>query len=182
MKENRSLFTSAFPRVLTHWLCRCLLRRPHLQRLQALVPRDTRRQHLRYHIQLLCCESSPLPGERGPSLTLFKLGAFCGAILAFAFGDKLGRKKSVACGVFFNAVGAMLQIVSWHLPQMIIGRIINGIGMGITSSVCPVFQAECSKPSVRGKLVVVGSLCNTAAFCLSNWWVIPKDFPPAQHS
>ncbi len=41
--------------------------------------------------------------------------------------------------------------------------------MGLTSSVCPVYQAECSKPNVRGKLVVVGSLSNTAAFCLSNW-------------
>lgn len=53
--------------------------------------------------------------------------------------------------------------------MMIVGRIINGFGMGVTSSTCPVYQAECSKPSVRGKLVVVGSLSNTAAFCLSNW-------------
>lgn len=68
-----------------------------------------------------------------------------------------------------NTVGAILQIVSFHLPQMIVGRIINGFGMGLTSSTCPVFQAECSNPRVRGKLVVVGSLSNTAAFCLSNW-------------
>ena len=39
----------------------------------------------------------------------------------------------------------------------------------MSSSTCPVFQAECSKPRIRGKLVVVGSLCNTAAFCLANW-------------
>lgn len=52
---------------------------------------------------------------------------------------------------------------------MIVGRIINGFGMGLTSSTCPVYQAECSKPHVRGKLVVVGSLSNTAAFCLANW-------------
>lgn len=68
-----------------------------------------------------------------------------------------------------NTVGAILQIVSWHLPQMIVGRVINGFGMGLTSSTCPVYQAECSNPRVRGKLVVVGSLSNTAAFCLSNW-------------
>lgn len=52
---------------------------------------------------------------------------------------------------------------------MIIGRVINGFGMGMTSSTCPVYQAECSKPRVRGKLVVVGSMANTAAFCLANW-------------
>lgn len=89
--------------------------------------------------------------------------------MAFGAGDKLGRKKTVALGLVCNAVGAILQIVSWHLPQMIVGRIINGFGMGLTSSTCPVYQAECSKPRIRGKLVVVGSLSNTAAFCLANW-------------
>lgn len=70
---------------------------------------------------------------------------------------------------------------------MLVGRIVNGFGMGkppsdlllnilltnrivgITSSTCPVYQAECSSPRVRGKLVVVGSLCNTIAFCMANW-------------
>ncbi|KAF5532053.1 sugar transporter STL1 [Fusarium mexicanum] len=99
----------------------------------------------------------------------FALGAFFGAIFAFVCGDKLGRKKTIWVGLLSNLIGAVLQIVSWHLPQMIVGRVINGFGMGVTSSTCPVYQAECSKPRVRGKLVVVQSLCNTAAFCLANW-------------
>ncbi|KAL2133848.1 hypothetical protein VTI74DRAFT_1571 [Chaetomium olivicolor] len=105
----------------------------------------------------------------GITSSCFSLGAFCGAIFAFTLGDKLGRKKTIALGLVCNAVGAILQIVAWHLPQMIIGRVINGFGMGLTSSTCPVYQAECSPPSVRGKLVVVQSVCNTAAFCLANW-------------
>ncbi|PLB50385.1 putative sugar transporter [Aspergillus steynii IBT 23096] len=105
----------------------------------------------------------------GITSSCFSLGAFFGAIFAFTLGDKLGRKKTVALGLACNVIGAILQVVAWHLPQMIIGRVINGFGMGLTSSTCPVYQAECSKPSVRGKLVVVGSLCNTAAFCLANW-------------
>ncbi|KAF5234227.1 hypothetical protein FAUST_7747 [Fusarium austroamericanum] len=99
----------------------------------------------------------------------FALGAFFGAIFAFVCGDKLGRKKTIWVGVLCNLVGAVLQIASWHLPQMIIGRVINGFGMGVSSSTCPVYQAECSKARIRGKLVVVQSLCNTAAFCLANW-------------
>ncbi|CAM1504550.1 Fc.00g021410.m01.CDS01 [Cosmosporella sp. VM-42] len=109
------------------------------------------------------------PNVSGITSSCFALGAFFGAITAFMFGDKLGRKKTVAIGLMCNVVGAILQIVSFHLPQMIIGRIINGFGMGLTSSTCPVYQAECSKARIRGKLVVVGSLSNTAAFCLSNW-------------
>lgn len=52
---------------------------------------------------------------------------------------------------------------------MIIGRIINGFGMGVTSSTCPVYMAETSPSRLRGKLVVLGSVCNTVGFCLSNW-------------
>lgn len=105
----------------------------------------------------------------GITTSCFSLGAFFGAICAFTIGDKLGRKKTVTMGLCFNVIGAILQTVSWHLPQMIVGRIINGFGMGLTSSTCPVYQAECSSPRSRGKLVVVGSLCNTAAFCLASW-------------
>ncbi|KAL4894828.1 putative sugar transporter [Aspergillus ambiguus] len=105
----------------------------------------------------------------GITSSCFSLGAFFGALCAFAFGDKLGRKKTVSLGLICNAIGAILQIASWHLPQMIVGRIINGFGMGLTSSTCPVYQAECSSPRSRGKLVVVGSLSNTAAFCLASW-------------
>jgi MFS family permease len=52
---------------------------------------------------------------------------------------------------------------------MIVGRIINGFGMGVISSTCPVFMAETSPFRLRGKLVVLGSVCNTVGFCLSNW-------------
>ncbi|KAJ5976365.1 Major facilitator superfamily domain general substrate transporter [Penicillium waksmanii] len=105
----------------------------------------------------------------GITSSCFSLGAFFGAIFAFALGDRFGRKKAIVIGLTCNTIGAILQVVSWSLSQMIVGRIINGFGMGLTSSTCPVYQAECSKPNVRGKLVVVGSLSNTAAFCLANW-------------
>ncbi|CAK7244577.1 MAG: hypothetical protein STHCBS139747_006121 [Sporothrix thermara] len=105
----------------------------------------------------------------GITSSCFSLGAFFGAITAFTFGDKFGRRRSIILGMTCNIMGAILQITSFHLPQMIIGRVINGYGMGVTSSVCPVFQAECSKSAIRGKLVALGSWCNTAAFCLVSW-------------
>jgi hypothetical protein len=41
--------------------------------------------------------------------------------------------------------------------------------MGLISSTCPVFMAETSPTTLRGKLVVLGSVCNTVGFCLANW-------------
>lgn len=52
---------------------------------------------------------------------------------------------------------------------MIIRRLINGSGMDITSSTCPVFMAETSPSHLRGKLVVLGSTRNTVGFCTANW-------------
>jgi MFS family permease len=102
-------------------------------------------------------------------LSYNQLGAFFGCITAFTAGDSLGRRKSVWLGLCLNVIGAILQITSFHLPQMIVGRIINGFGMGITSSTCPVFMAETSPFRLRGKLVVLGSVCNTVGFCTANW-------------
>ncbi len=50
--------------------------------------------------------------------------------MAFTVGDKLGRKWTITMGLIANTVGAVLQVSAFHLPQMIVGRIINGFGMG----------------------------------------------------
>ncbi|KAI0888979.1 general substrate transporter [Annulohypoxylon maeteangense] len=109
------------------------------------------------------------PGISGITSSCFSLGAFFGCLASFSLGDRLGRKQSIYIGLAVNVVGIILQITAYHLPHMIVGRLINGFGMGITSSVCPVFMAEVSPSQIRGKLVVLGSLCNTVGFCLANW-------------
>ncbi|KAK8039366.1 hypothetical protein PG993_007777 [Apiospora rasikravindrae] len=98
-----------------------------------------------------------------------QLGAFFGAIAAFILGDKLGRKRTIALGHSLNLVGAVLQFTSWHLPQLIVGRVVNGVGMGMTSTISPVYLAECARSHLRGRLLVVGASSNVSCFCLANW-------------
>ncbi|KAK7747487.1 hypothetical protein SLS53_001742 [Cytospora paraplurivora] len=52
---------------------------------------------------------------------------------------------------------------------MIIGRLVNGFGIGLVSSMSPVFLSETAPSSVRGMLLGVGSCCNVACFCIANW-------------
>ncbi|KAK6073289.1 hypothetical protein SCUP515_06901 [Seiridium cupressi] len=98
-----------------------------------------------------------------------QLGAFFGAILAFVLGDKLGRKKTIIIGHALNFTGATLQCLSWALPQMVVGRIVNGFGMGMTSTMSPVYLAECARPHMRGRLLVIGASSNVTSFCIANW-------------
>ncbi|KAI1404978.1 putative sugar transporter [Hypoxylon fuscum] len=105
----------------------------------------------------------------GITSSCFFVGAFIGSIMAFILGDKLGRKKTIAWGLLFNLIGATLQFLAWHLPQMIIGRLVNGFGIGLTSTMTPVFLSECAKSHHRGKLVVIGASSNVTMFALANW-------------
>ncbi|KAL1993347.1 hypothetical protein VTN49DRAFT_3296 [Thermomyces lanuginosus] len=109
------------------------------------------------------------PNVNGITSSCFSLGAFAGCLFACFFGDHLGRRRSNFVGLACNGVGAILQITSFHLPQMIIGRLINGFGMGVNTSVVPVYQSECAKASIRGRLVILANISNTVAFCLANW-------------
>lgn len=59
-----------------------------------------------------------------------KLGNLVGCILAALFGDKLGRKRTLWCGAAISAIGAVLQAAAYSFPQLMLGRVVNGIGNG----------------------------------------------------
>ncbi|CAL8578176.1 hypothetical protein XPA_003975 [Xanthoria parietina] len=114
---------------------------------------------------------------QGPSRTkllgtvtaIYDVGCFFGAIAAFSLGEMLGRKKTILLGTSIMSVGAILQITAFGVPQMIVGRIVAGIGNGLNTATAPVWQAETSKAAWRGKLVVIEMILNIAGFSLSNW-------------
>ncbi|KAF2024133.1 general substrate transporter [Setomelanomma holmii] len=100
---------------------------------------------------------------------IYDIGCFFGAISVCAIGDPLGRKNCVLLGTTIMSIGAILQISAFSVPQMIVGRIVAGIGNGINTSTAPVWQGETSKASWRGKLIVIEMIMNIAGFSLSNW-------------
>lgn len=84
-------------------------------------------------------------------------------------GEKIGRKKTILLGTTIMLIGAILQTAAFGVPQMIVARIVAGIGNGLNTATAPVWQAETSKASMRGKLVVIEMVMNIAGFSLSNW-------------
>ncbi|KAH8732018.1 general substrate transporter [Phaeosphaeriaceae sp. PMI808] len=100
---------------------------------------------------------------------IYDIGCFFGAISVCIIGDPLGRKNCILLGTTIMSIGAILQIAAFGVPQMIVGRIVAGIGNGINTSTAPVWQGETSKASWRGKLIVIEMIMNIAGFSLSNW-------------
>lgn len=118
------------------------------------------------------------PGIQGTITALYDIGCFVGAVAAFFLGDLLGRKKAVLLGTTIMSIGAILQITTYSVGQMIAGRIIAGIGNGINTSTAPPWQAETSKAAWRGKLIVIELILNIAGFSLSNWVTFGFSFVP----
>ncbi|KAK8046837.1 general substrate transporter [Apiospora saccharicola] len=100
---------------------------------------------------------------------IYDVGCFLGALSTMYIGERLGRKRTIMLGTTVMAVGAILQIAAFGMAQMIVGRIIAGIGNGINTSTAPVWQGETSKASWRGKLVIIEMIMNIFGFMLSNW-------------
>ncbi|KAJ8995566.1 hypothetical protein HRR80_000333 [Exophiala dermatitidis] len=105
----------------------------------------------------------------GTVTAIYDVGCFFGAIIAFWLGERLGRRKAVLIGTTVMSVGAILQIASFSTAQMIVGRIVAGIGNGINTATAPVWQTETSAIKWRGKLVVIELILNIAGFSVSNW-------------
>ncbi|KAJ5814494.1 general substrate transporter [Penicillium riverlandense] len=81
------------------------------------------------------------------------LGCLIGALSMIFVGDKLGRKRSIRLGCLIVIVGAILQTSSFSLVQMIIARIITGVGTVANTTAIPLWQSELAKALHRGRLI-----------------------------
>ncbi|POY74681.1 hypothetical protein BMF94_2443 [Rhodotorula taiwanensis] len=98
---------------------------------------------------------------RGATVAIYEIGCAAGALFGFFFGDKLGRRNSIILGMIVLSIGAILQFMSYELGQMIVGRIVTGLGNGLNN--------ECSKAHHRGRAVVIEMATNIFGVMLAYW-------------
>ena len=105
--------------------------------------------------------------------SMVQLGSIVGAFLAFLLCDRLGRVRTLQTLCLLWLVGFIIVVVSYgNIGQVLAGRFIAGLGIGMTTVVGPMYIAEVAPRSVRGMLtnIFAGSvyLGATIAF-FSNW-------------
>ncbi|KAK2026537.1 general substrate transporter [Colletotrichum zoysiae] len=93
---------------------------------------------------------SPDPTMTGLIVAIYEVGCFIGCVATAGFGENLGRRGTIRIGCVIMVVGAIIQAASFGRAQMIVGRIVSGVGMGIVNSTVPVLQAEFSPKASRG--------------------------------
>jgi sugar porter (SP) family MFS transporter len=118
----------------------------------------------------------PDSGLIGTINSVYNLGCFCGAIICFFFGDKLGRRRSILCGLSVMTVGAILQTSAYSVPQLIVGRVITGIGNGMDTATCPVYVSEMVKAERRGNLVSIELNMIALGIVIANYFDIGMSY------
>ncbi|KAK8204305.1 hypothetical protein M8818_005150 [Zalaria obscura] len=112
----------------------------------------------------------PDAGMQGTIVAIYELTAFFGGIVVFVFGDIWGRRRTINWGIFFQLLGVVIQCSAFSVPQLIVGRCVTGVGIGVLTAGIPVYQAECCAAEDRGKLACV---FNWICICgvTSSYWI-----------
>ncbi|KAJ9634208.1 hypothetical protein H2199_009092 [Coniosporium tulheliwenetii] len=106
---------------------------------------------------------------QGTVVAIYEIGCFFGAIIAFLFGERLGRRWSIILGCTILAIGAVIQTTAYGIPQMIVGRIVAGLGNGLNTATIPVWHSELMKPTLRGRGLSIELAINIFGVMLSYW-------------
>lgn len=68
---------------------------------------------------------------QGTVTSLFIVGAFLGCMMSAFINGKLGRKTIAHAGAIVLSIGAVLQSASYEVAQLLVGRIVAGVGLGV---------------------------------------------------
>lgn len=97
--------------------------------------------------------NNPSSTEQGGITASMSGGSLCGAVAAGFVADALGRKGALQVASFIWLIGAALQCSSQNVAHLIVGRVVSGLAIGITSSQSCVYLAELAPSRIRGRVV-----------------------------
>jgi sugar porter (SP) family MFS transporter len=95
------------------------------------------------------------------------LGCPFGPLAGVWLADSLGRNKTLILSAVLFIVSAIGSAAAHGLYDFILWRFVGGIGVGLASTVSPMYIAEVSPARLRGRLVVVNQLAIVIGLSLS---------------
>ncbi|KAK9369644.1 general substrate transporter [Lipomyces kononenkoae] len=96
---------------------------------------------------------NPLGTRQGVITSALAAGSLVGALFSSYLGDIFSRKVAIQIGASLWCTGAAIQAASTGVPMLIVGRVISGLCVGITTTIVPIYQSEISPRQVRGRIV-----------------------------
>ncbi|WVO14431.1 hypothetical protein L204_102064 [Cryptococcus depauperatus] len=131
----------------------------------------------RYQERFGTCDSAgvcSLSTTRQSAITgLLSVGATIGAVGSGFIADRLGLRSTCMLFICIYLIGAAIEISAMNAyGQICVARLFTGLGVGATSGLVPVFQAEAAPPRWRGLVTGFFQLCVTLGIwgvAMANW-------------
>jgi SP family arabinose:H+ symporter-like MFS transporter len=104
--------------------------------------------------------------EVGWAVSSLIIGCVIGAAGTGVLSDRFGRKKVLIMAAILFIIGSIGSALPDTFSGYIIARIIGGLGIGITSTLCPLYNAEIAPAQYRGRLVALNQLATVTGIFL----------------
>ena len=92
------------------------------------------------------------------------VGSIIGVLFAGILSDKFGRKFTMILSAILFSTSAIGCAVSVDFNQLVVYRIIGGVGIGVVSIISPLYISELAVAQYRGRLVSLYQLAVTIGF------------------
>ena len=79
-------------------------------------------------------------------------GAAAGSMSGGGLADALGRRQTLLLSAIPMVLGPLLSATAGGLEQMLLGRVVTGAAIGLSSTLVPLYISEVSPAAVRGAL------------------------------
>ncbi|KAI0001912.1 general substrate transporter [Russula vinacea] len=112
--------------------------------------------------------NSPGSLQVGTMVAVLEIGAFITSIAAGQIGDIFGRRGTLFAGAVIFGIGGAVQTFTTGFSTMVVGRVISGLGVGLLSTIVPIYQSEISPPNHRGALACMEFTGNIFGYA-SSW-------------
>jgi MFS family permease len=138
-------------------------------------------------VQAISTDFTLDPALTGFAVAVALLGCAVGAFLAGRLADRFGRVPIMLVGSVLFVASAIGAALAANVSDLILWRVIGGLGIGIASVIAPAYIAEISPAAMRGRLGSLQQLAITPFKCLiflrlQNGLILPllqKRFPVA---
>lgn len=109
-------------------------------------------------IKFLSIEFELTDTQHGFAVACLTLTATLAMMVSGPISDKIGRKKILIYAAFLFFISAIYSALAPNYTNLIIARMIGGLGVGAALIVPPMYIAEIAPPKMRGRLVSFNQL------------------------
>ncbi|KAK3051458.1 high affinity glucose transporter [Extremus antarcticus] len=118
--------------------------------MSAIIAGESYRCYFDQSIDQSCM--GPRPSVQGGIVASMAGGSWVASLFSGFLSDAIGRRRAVMLATIIWVMGCVVTSAAQNIPMLIVGRVLNGLCVGICSAQVPVYISEIAQPSKRGRL------------------------------